>query len=72
MGFEFVEIDDIPFKIDSATASPVSRLIPSDDRKSVIERPLSKSERIWYLDRAETNACLITEETALRLASELA
>ncbi|GEM_PF-2789167 len=42
--FRFVEINDIPFKIESAKGFPVSRLITSDDRKSVIERPLTDNE----------------------------
>ena len=69
--FRYVEINDIPFKIEATTISPVSRLIPSDDGREIVERALTDSELTWYLDRAEDNACLIDEDTAFRLASEL-
>ena len=69
--FEYVEINDNPFKIDSSTSSPVSRLVLAEDRQTVVEVPLTDKERLWYWDRAENYANLISEKEAKRLASEM-
>ena len=69
--FVFVEIEDIPFKIDSATLDPVSRLRASKDGTSVVEIPLTESDRRLYWDMAEDNANAIAFEEAVSLALSL-
>ncbi len=69
--FVFVEIEDIPFKIDSATLDPVSRLRASEDGTSVVEIPLTESDRRLYWDMAEDNANAIAFEEAVSLALSL-
>ena len=66
--FVFVEIEDIPFKIDSATLDPASRLGASEDGMSVVEIPLTESDRRVYWAMAEDNANAITSEMAENLA----
>lgn len=66
---QYAEINDIPFVVDGMI--PLARLVPSSDRTTLVERELTASEREWYWDRAEVNACVLTKEQAEELAWNL-
>lgn len=68
--FLYVSVEKIPFKIDYSSASAVSRLIPSENRLSVVERPVTDEESVWYSDRAE-EAYIVSREKAEALALRL-
>ena len=69
MSAYLVEIADMAFRYDSSRprGSKMTRLVPSDDGASVVERPATDSERDRFGYRLATEGNLLSEEEAVSL-----